>query len=295
MGGASSVRISLNRDGTISLSVGSQDIGGTRVALAMIAAEVLNIPIESVHPSIPSTDDIGYTYITAGSRVTNATGQAVWNAAHTLIDKAKSQAAEILDIPIEQVIFSKGVFRGTADKTLSLADIARLMDETGDSLEVAAQANPSAPTNAFAAHICDLKIDAGTGKTEIIRYTAIQDVGTAIHPSYVEGQLQGGAVQGIGWTLNEEYVFDTEGTMLNSSFLDYRMPTIMDLPMIDTILVEVPNPVHPLGVRGVAETPIVPPLGAVANAIHDATKIRFYQQPINPQKILTALTNQPNH
>ena len=295
MGGASSVRISLNRDGTISLSEGSQDIGGTRVALAMIAAEVLNIPIESVHPSIPSTDDIGYTYQTAGSRVTNATGQAVWNAAHTLIDKAKSQAAEILDLPIEQVIFTKGVFRGTADKTLSLADIARLMDETGDSLEVAAQANPSAPTNAFAAHICDLKIDARTGKTEIIRYTAIQDVGTAIHPSYVEGQLQGGAAQGIGWALNEEYVFDTEGTMLNSSFLDYRMPTIMDLPMIDTILVEVPNPVHPLGVRGVAETPIIPPLGAVANAIHDATQIRFYQQPINPQKILTALTNQPNH
>ena len=290
MGGPSSVRISLNRDGTISLSEGSQDIGGTRVALAMIAAEALGIPVESVHPSIPSTNDIGYTYQTAGSRVINATGQAVWEASHTLIDKAKSQAAEILETPVDQVIFSKGQFKGTGDQTLSLADIARIVDETGDSLEVATQANPTAPTNGFAIHICDLEIDAGTGKTEITRYTAIQDVGTAIHPAYVEGQLQGGAAQGIGWTLNEEYIFDDEGTMLNSTFLDYRMPTTIDMPMIDTILVEVPNPLHPVGVRGVAETPIVPPLGTVANAVHDATKIRFYQHPINPQKILTALT-----
>ena len=291
MGGPSSVRISLNRDGTISLSEGSQDIEGTRVSLAMIAAEALGIPVESVHPSIPSTNDIGYTYQTAGSRVINATGQAVWEASNTLIEKAKFQAAEILETPVDQVIFSNGQFKGTGDQTLSLTDIARIVDETGDSLEVSAQANPTAPTNGFAVHICDLEIDAGTGKTEITRYTAIQDVGTAIHPAYVEGQLQGGAAQGIGWTLNEEYIFDDEGTMLNSSFLDYRMPTTIDMPMIDAILVEVPNPLHPLGVRGVAETPIVPPLGTVANAVHDATNISFYQHPINPQKILTALTN----
>ncbi|MBT3994214.1 MAG: xanthine dehydrogenase family protein molybdopterin-binding subunit [Chloroflexi bacterium] len=289
MGGPSSVRISLNRDGTISLSEGSQDIGGTRVALAMIAAEALSIPVESVHPSIPSTNDIGYTYATAGSRVINATGQAVWEAAHALIEKAKSQAADVLETPKDQISFSEGLFKGTSDQTLSLADIARLLDETEDSLEVSGQANPTAPTNGFAVHICDLEIDGGTGKTEITRYTTIQDVGTAVHPAYVEGQMQGGAAQGIGWTLNEEYKFDDEGTMLNSSFLDYRMPTTIDMPMIDTILVEVPNPLHPVGVRGVAETPIVPPLGTVANAVHDATKIRFYQHPINPQKILSAL------
>jgi CO/xanthine dehydrogenase Mo-binding subunit len=163
------------------------------------------------------------------------------------------------------------------------------LDETQDSLEVSAQANPTAPTNGFAIHICDLEVDAGTGKTDVTRYTAFQDVGTAIHPAYVEGQLQGGAVQGIGWALNEEYFFDDEGTMLNSSFLDYRMPTTVDIPMIDTVLVEVPNPLHPFGVRGVAETPIVPPLATIANAIKDATKSRFYQHPINAQKILKAL------
>ena len=289
MGGPSSVRISLNRDGTVSLSEGSQDIGGTRVALAMIAAEVLHLPVESVHPSIPSTNDIGYTYTTAGSRVINATGIAVWNAAHALIEKAKSEASEVLETPADQITFTDGLFKGTGDETLSLSDIARLIDETQDSLAVSAQANPNAPTNGFAVNICDLEVDAGTGKTTVTRYTAIQDVGTAIHPAYVEGQVQGGAAQGIGWTLNEEYIFDEEGTMLNSSFLDYRMPTTVDMPMIDTILVEVPNPQHPLGVRGVAETPIVAPLGAVSNAIHDATNNRFYQHPINPQKILTAL------
>jgi len=294
MGGPSSVRISLNRDGTISLSEGSQDIGGTRVALAMIAAEVLSLPVESVHPSIPSTNDIGYTYATAGSRVINATGQAVWDAAHALIEKAKTLASEILETPEDQISFEKGSFKGTSDQILSLSDVARLLDETQDSLEVSAQANPTAPTNGFAIHICDLEVDAGTGKTDVTRYSAFQDVGTAIHPAYVEGQLQGGAVQGIGWALNEEYFFDDEGTMLNSSFLDYRMPTTVDMPMIDTVLVEVPNPLHPLGVRGVAETPIVPPLATIANAIKDATKSRFYQHPINAQKILKALHSSNN-
>jgi xanthine dehydrogenase molybdenum-binding subunit len=293
MGGPSSVRMSLNRDGTVSLSEGSQDIGGTRVALAMIAAEALCIPVESVHPSIPSTNDIGYTYTTAGGRVTNATGQAVWDASHALIEMAKSQASDVLETPTDQITFNSdtGLFKGTGDQTLTLADIARLLGETEDSLEVSAQTNPKDPTNCFAVNICDLEIDAGTGKTNITRYTAIQDAGTAIHPSFVEGQIQGGAAQGIGWALNEEYIFDAEGKMKNTSFLDYRMPTAFDLPMIDAILVEVPNPLHPVGVRGVAETPIVPPLGTVANAIHNATNHRFYNHPINPQKILTALTN----
>ena len=144
---------------------------------------------------------------------------------------------------------------------------------------------------AFGTHIVDVEVDPETGKVEILRYTAVQDVGTAIHPSYVEGQIQGGVVQGIGWALNEEYFYDDDGRMVNSSFLDYRMPTTLDLPMIDTILVEVPNPGHPYGVRGVGEVPIVPPLAAIANAIADATGHRFTELPMSPRRLVETLNH----
>ena len=124
---------------------------------------------------------------------------------------------------------------------------------------------------------------------EILRYTALQDVGKAIHPSYVEGQLQGGAVQGIGWALNEEYYYNPDGEMANSSFLDYRMPTILDVPMIDTVMIEVPNPRHPFGLRGVGEAPIIPPLPAIANAVSHAIGVRMNTLPITPGAILEAL------
>ena len=142
---------------------------------------------------------------------------------------------------------------------------------------------------AFAVHIADVEVDPETGKTQVLRYTAIQDAGKAIHPSYVEGQMQGGAVQGIGWALNEEYFFDDQGRMANSSFLDYRMPTSLDLPMIDTVIVEVPNPGHPFGVRGTGEIPIVPPMAAIANAIQDAIGVRMTSLPMSPGEVLEAL------
>ena len=143
--------------------------------------------------------------------------------------------------------------------------------------------------NAFGLHVVDVEVDPDTGKVEILRYTALQDAGKAIHPSYVEGQMQGGAVQGIGWALNEEYYRGEQGQMLNSSFLDYRMPISLDLPMIDTVIVEVANPGHPLGVRGVGEVCLVPPMAAIANAIYDAIGIRMEHLPMNPASILEAL------
>jgi CO/xanthine dehydrogenase Mo-binding subunit len=138
-------------------------------------------------------------------------------------------------------------------------------------------------------HVVDLKVDHDTGCVHIGRYTAAQDVGTAIHPSYVEGQLQGGAVQGIGWALNEEYIYNSKGKLENPGFLDYRMPVASDLPMIETILVEVPNPTHPYGVRGVGEVPIVPPTAAVGNAIARATGVRMVDLPMSPPRLSEAL------
>jgi CO/xanthine dehydrogenase Mo-binding subunit len=139
----------------------------------------------------------------------------------------------------------------------------------------------------------DVEVDRETGRTEILRYTVIQDAGKAIHPSYVEGQYQGGAAQGIGWALNEEYIYGEDGRLQNAGFLDYRMPVASDLPMIDTVIVEVPNPDHPYGVRGVGETSIVPPMGAVANAVADATGLRMPSLPMSPPKVLKALDEQP--
>ena len=134
-----------------------------------------------------------------------------------------------------------------------------------------------------------MEVDVDTGKVEIVRYTAFQDVGKAIHPSYVEGQIQGGVVQGIGWALNEEYFINDNGHMVNSSFLDYRMPVSLDLPMIDTVIVEIANPNHPFGVRGVGEVCICPPMAAISNAIYDAIGTRINELPMKPGTILEAL------
>jgi CO/xanthine dehydrogenase Mo-binding subunit len=144
----------------------------------------------------------------------------------------------------------------------------------------------------FGGLIVDVALDPETGKIQIERCTAVMDAGRAIHPSYVEGQLQGGTVQGIGWALNEEYFVAEDGAMLNATLLDYRMPTALDVPMIDTVLVEVPNPRHPYGVRGVAEVPIIPPLAALANAIHDAAGVRLTALPMKPGAVYQALQEQ---
>jgi CO/xanthine dehydrogenase Mo-binding subunit len=168
-------------------------------------------------------------------------------------------------------------------------EIAIELSLTGEPLVGRGVSNHNEPGGAFGAHVVDVEVDPDTGKVDILRYTAAQDCGTAIHPAYVEGQIQGGAVQGIGWGLNEEYWYDTEGSMRNANFLDYRIPTCYDLPMIETIIVEVPNPGHPFGVRGVGEVPIVPPPAALGAAIHEAVDVRMYELPMSPPRVLHEL------
>jgi CO/xanthine dehydrogenase Mo-binding subunit len=135
-------------------------------------------------------------------------------------------------------------------------------------------------------------VDPETGYTKIVRYTVLQDAGKAVHPAYVEGQFQGGAVQGIGWALNEEYIYGKDGRLQNAGFLDYRIPVCSDLPMIDTVILEIPNPGHPYGVRGVGETSIVPPLAAIANSVSAAAGVRLTSLPMSPPRILAALDAQ---
>jgi CO/xanthine dehydrogenase Mo-binding subunit len=154
---------------------------------------------------------------------------------------------------------------------------------------VKATTNAGGSSGSYSANIVDVRVDPETGKVDILRYTAFQDVGKAIHPSYVEGQIQGGTVQGIGWALFEEYVFNKKGEMMNPTLLDYRMPTPLDVPMIEAVIVEVPNPGHPYGVRGVGESSIVPPLPAISNAVYDATGTRVTDIPMSPASIKKSL------
>jgi xanthine dehydrogenase molybdenum-binding subunit len=282
----SSCTISVNADGTVNLVEGSPDIGGTRTSIAMQAAEVLCIPVHEVRPTVADTDSIGYTAVTGGSRTTFATGWAAYEAAQDVLRQMKERAAKLWRV--ENVEMEEGVFRA-GENSLTFAQLSARLDETGGPVIGRGAVNPRGVGGSFSGCIADVEVDPETGKTSILRFTSVQDAGKAIHPSYVEGQMQGGSVQGIGWALNEEYYMSADGTMLNSSLLDYRLPTALDLPMIDTEIVEVPNPGHPFGARGVGEANIIPPPGAIANAIYRALGVRMSRLPMNPPALMEAI------
>jgi xanthine dehydrogenase molybdenum-binding subunit len=284
----SSCTAAVNADGSVSLVEGSTDIGGTRVSIAMQLAEALGIGAEDVRPTVGDTDAVGYTDVTGGSRVTFATGHAAYEAAQDIKRQMIARAAQIWSVKPEDVSYENGVIQCKTDaaKRFTFKELAAKLFNTGGCIAGRASVDPPGAGGAFATHIVDVEVDPETGKVTILRYTAVQDTGTAIHPSYVEGQMQGGVVQGIGWALNEEYAYNAKGEMTNASFLDYRMPTSLDLPMIDTVIVEVPNPGHPFGVRGVGEVPIVPPPAALANAIYRAAGVRMRELPMSPQRVV---------
>jgi len=285
----SSVAAAVNSDGTVGLIEGSTDIGGTRASIAMQLAETLGIAAEDVHPQVVDTDSVGYNDVTGGSRVTFATGWAAYEAGLDIQRQMVERAALLWDVDPSKVRYEDGHIYGPGDNAFTFKELAAKASRKGEPILGRGSANPKKPGGAFATHVVDLEVDPDTGKVQILRYTAAQDAGTAIHPAYVEGQMQGGVAQGIGWALNEEYVYGSAGAMQNASFLDYRIPTAYDLPMIDTIIVEVPNPGHPYGVRGAGEVPIVPPPAAIANAIYNAVGVRMHDLPMSPPRLLQAM------
>lgn len=290
-GGKSSASASVNRDGTVSLLTGSVDIGGTRTSIAMQLAEGLGISAEAVRPTVADTDSVGYTEGTYGSRTTFATGWAAYEVSKLLKEKLLERAALIWETEPDKITFEDGVFT-FGDKQMTFTELASRLDETGGAVVASAAVQPKQSGPTFATHIVDVEVDPETGKVEIVRYTAMQDVGKAVYPNYVESQIQGGVAQGIGWALNEEYLYDEQGRLVNSSWLDYRMPVTLDLPMIEAVIVEVPNPGHPYGVRGVGEVPIVPPPAAIANALYHAVGIRMTTLPMTPARIVAELNQQ---
>lgn len=287
-GGKSSAVARLNADGTVTLLEGSMDIGGTRTSIAMQLAETLGISIDKVDPIVPDTDGIAFTGVTGGSRVTFATGWAAINSAYDLQTQMTAGLAEYWEVSTDDITVSKGTFsqNGTS---LAFHEAAAVLHDEGREIVGKSSVDQDGAGNTFAIHIADVEVDTETGKVEILRYTALQDAGTAIYPPYVEGQIEGGVAQGVGWALHEEYVYDDEGHMQNSSLLDYRMPTSLDLPMIESVIVEIPNPGHPYGVRGVGEIPIVPPLATVANAVSSAIGVRMRDLPATPHRVQIAV------
>jgi xanthine dehydrogenase molybdenum-binding subunit len=290
----SSATVNIHSDGTASVVTGSVDIGGSRASMAMITAEVLGLEINDVRPLVADTDSIGHTDVTGGSRTTLATGQAVYEAAHDALRQLKERAARLWEKKPEEVAFDGRVFSATGEgiSPMTVKQLAPRLARTGGPVVGRATVNARGVGPAFAVTLVDLEVDPGTGKIQVLRCTIAQDAGRAIHPSYVEGQMQGGTAQGLGWALNEEYIYDGKGNLRNFGLLDYRMPTCLDLPMIETMIVEVPNPGHPLGIRGVGEVSIVPPPAAAANAIYRAVGVRMTELPMSPPRVLSEILRQ---
>ena len=293
-GGQTCVDLNVTPDGTVTVAVGTMDVGGSRASLALAAAEELGVPYEAVRVIVADTSSLGHNDMTDGSRGTFSSSMAAIFAARNAITVLKERASKTWEIPVEDVEWidgaahAKGASRGNL-APLSLKDLAKGAGNTGGPIAGHSEIVADNAGVSFATHICDAHVDKETGKTTITRYTVIQDAGKAMHPSYVEGQYQGGAAQGIGWALNEEYVYGANGRLQNAGFLDYRIPVCSDLPMIDTQILEIPNPHHPYGVRGVGETSIVPPLAAVSIAVTNSIGIRMNHVPMSPPRILKAI------
>ena len=278
-------------DGTVSLVEGAVDIGGSRASIAQQLAEVLGIPVEDVNPSIGDTDEVGLTSPTGGSGVTYKTGIAAYEAGMDVRRQMISRAAILWEVKEEEIEYVDGSVRHKSDPELRLTfkEMASKLGQTGGPVVGRGNVSPTGSGASYSANIVDVEVDPETGKVAILKFTAFQDVGKAIHPSYVEGQIQGGSTQGIGWALSEEYFMGEDGKMANFTLLDYRMPTALDIPMIEPVMVEKANPGHPFGVRGAGEANIVPALAALANAIHKATGVRFRELPMSPGVVLKGI------
>jgi CO/xanthine dehydrogenase Mo-binding subunit len=293
-GGQTCTSININPDGTAVVSVGTVDIGGSRASMCLMAAEELGIPYESVRCIVADTSSLGHNDMSDGSRVTFSSGMATVLAARDAKRKLCARAAKMWGIPEDAVTWEDGHAKPAGPNAgdfppLSLKEIAAAAANTGGPIAGHNEFVADGAGVSFATHICDIEVDRETGATKVLRYTVVQDAGKAIHPSYVEGQYQGGATQGIGWALNEEYIYGPDGRLQNPGFLDYRVPVCSDVPFIDTVILEIPNPNHPYGVRGVGETSIVPPLAAIANAVSNAVGVRMTHVPMSPPRILEAI------
>ena len=284
----------LEKDGSMTVVVGSVDLSGSDTSLGLIAAQALGMANESVNVVHANTDTMPYSGGTGGSKTTYAMGAAVLSAARDARNQILTIAADMLeasstDLDIEG---DKIVVRGAPGKSVALTRIA------SESMRFAGRYEPiygrgrsanrvSSPM--YTVHLAKVAVDPETGEVRVLDYVAIQDVGLAINPGQVEGQIHGGVTQGLGWALFEHLVHDESGQLLTSNLMDYALPHSFNVPNIQIELVEVPSDLGPYGAKGVGEPPVVPVGAAIANAVHDAIGVRMAHLPITPERIFTAL------
>ena len=283
----------LNADGSLALVLGSQDITGTNTSFAIMAAEVFGIDVEKVQIISGNTDTAPYAGSAGGSKTLYTVGPAVVQAVEAARKQLLQIAAEQLEAAPEDLEIAEDKVRvkGAPGQEKPIAELARMTMTFGGRYAPVYGSGTTAQTNrapGAAAHLVRVKADPETGDVRITRYVAAQDVGQAINPASVDGQIMGGVAQGIGWGLYESMVYDDRGTLLTASFLDYAVPDIGAVPPIETVILEIPAPVGPFGGKGIGEPPVVPGAGAIANAIADAIGVRVYEIPMTPERVVRA-------
>ena len=290
----SSAILKMNEDGTVNLLIGMADLGtGAQTAMAQIAAEELGIPFENIQVISGDTDVVPFDIGAYASRTTYVGGGAVKKAAAELKLKLLELASERLEVTVDELDIEAGqVFvKGTSTSRITVEALIAGEGSTPAKLLMGEATHESKVAYSFAAHFAEVEVDTETGQIEVKQVVAVHEVGQAINPIGVEGQIEGGIQQGIGHSLTEDYVIDKKtGQSLNANFVDYKMPLSMDMPKIKTIILEeYPDPTAPFGAKGVGEDPIIAIGPAIANAVYDAIGVRFRELPITPEKVLQAL------
>lgn len=288
----SAAQLTLTGDGRATVTMGTVDISGTRTTMAQVAAEELGLSVEDVHVAMGDTKSSAYSDAAAGSRVARTMAAAVVDACRDALAQLRPRAAERLQVAVDEVSYERGVFRAGEGEGLSASiALGELMRQTlTDGAIIGRGVSTKLPFGVeVGAHVVDVEVDPETGQVTVLRYTAFQDVGRALNPTAVEGQMQGSVVQGLGWALTEAIDYDETGRVRNASLLDFRLPTALDVPPIDCVIIETPVPGVPYGLRGVGEVPIVPVAGAVANAVRRAIGVRVTSMPMTPERVLAAI------
>ena len=281
-------------DGTMTVVTSAVDMSGVNTGFAAIAAEAFGVSPDSVRVVQADTASGPYAGASGGSKVTYTVGTAVLRAAEATRRKLLTAASEELEISPDDLEVVDGVVRavGAPDRSITVEEIARKTLRFGGRHEPIEGHGGSAQTvgaPSVAAHLSHVRVDRETGEVELLRHVIAQDVGRALNPALVEGQMRGGATQGIGWALFEELAHDEDGRLLTGSFLTYAIPVAERVPEIDTLIVEVPAPDGPYGAKGIGEAPVVAVAPAIANAVAAAVGVRIHELPMTPPRVWAAL------